>query len=107
MAPTATATPRVRQDILDVLSLHRPLRVVGSFDRLNLGWYVELADGHAAKMSAIRCLVGSEVGAALIYAGTRRVVETIRSELARLGIPTAAYHGGLEPEAPSRVRRSS
>ena len=104
MALTATATPRVRQDILDVLSLDRPLRVVGSFDRPNLSWYVERADGHSAKMSAIRRLVRSESGAVVIYAGTRRVVETIRSDLAQLGTPTTAYHAGLEPEARSRVQ---
>ena len=104
MALTATATPRVRRDILDVLSMDRPLRVVGSFDRPNLGWYIEGADGHSAKMRAIRRLVQSEVGAAVIYAGTRRVVETIRSDLARLGVSTAAYHAGLEPAARSRVQ---
>ena len=104
MALTATATPRVRQDILDVLSLDRPLRVVGSFDRPNLSWYVERADGHSAKMSAIRRLVGSEAGAVVVYASTRRAVEAIRSDLARLGISTAAYHAGLEPEARSRVQ---
>ena len=104
MALTATATPRVRQDILSVLSLDRPLRVVGSFDRPNLSWYVERADRHPAKMSAIRRLVHSEVGAVVIYAGTRRVVETIRSALARLGISTAAYHAGLEPEVRSGVQ---
>ena len=104
MALTATATPRVRLDITKVLSLKRPLQVVGSFDRPNLGWYVERADGHSAKMDAIRRLVRAEPGAALIYAGTRRVVETIRSDLARLGTPTAAYHAGLEPEARSRVQ---
>ena len=104
MAFTATATPRVREDILSVLSLKRPLRVVGSFDRPNLGWYVERADGHSAKMSAVRRLVRSEPGAVVIYGGTRRVVETIRSDLARLGTPTAAYHAGLEPESRSRVQ---
>jgi ATP-dependent DNA helicase RecQ len=104
MALTATATPRVRQDILDVLSLDRPLRVVGSFDRPNLSWYVERADGHSAKMSVIRRLVRSESGAVVIYAGTRRVVETIRSDLAQLGTPTVAYHAGLKPEARSRVQ---
>lgn len=104
MALTATATPRVRQDILDVLSLDRPLRVVESFDRPNLSWHVERADGHPAKMGAIRRLVRSEVGAVVIYAGTRRVVETIRSALARLGISTAAYHAGLEPEVRSAVQ---
>jgi ATP-dependent DNA helicase RecQ len=106
MALTATATPRVREDILDVLSLDRPIRVVGSFDRPNLGWYVERADGHSAKMSAIRRFGRSEPGGAVIYAGTRRVVETIRSDLARLGVPTAAYHAGLEPEARSRVQEA-
>ncbi len=104
MALTATATPKVRQDIQDVLSLDRPLRMVGSFDRPNLGWYVERADGHAAKMAAIRDLVRSEVGAVVIYAGTRRAVETIRSKLALLGISTASYHAGLEPEARSAVQ---
>ena len=104
MALTATATPRVREDILSVLSLDRPLRVVGSFDRPNLSWYVERADRHPAKMSAIRRLVLSEAGAVVLYAGTRRVVETIRSALARLGISTAAYHAGLEPEVRSGVQ---
>ena len=104
MALTATATPRVREDILSVLSLKRPLRVVGSFDRPNLGWYVERADGHSAKMSGVRRLVRSEPGAVVIYGGTRRVVETIRSDRARLGTPTAAYHAGLEPESRSRVQ---
>ncbi len=104
MALTATATPKVRRDILDVLSLDRPLLVVESFDRPNLGWYVEKAEGHPAKMSAIRRLVRAEFGAALIYAGTRRVVETIRSDLARLGVSISAYHAGLEPEARSRVQ---
>jgi ATP-dependent DNA helicase RecQ len=105
MALTATATARVRQDIEDVLSLDRPLRVVGSFDRPNLRWYVEQVDGHSAKMAAIREMVRSEVGAAVVYAGTRRTVETIRSSLARLGISTASYHAGLEPELRSRVQK--
>ena len=104
MTLTETATPRARQDILDVLSLNRPIRIVGSFDRPNLGWYVERADGHSAKMSAIRRLTRAEPGAAVIYVGTRRVVETIRSDLAQLGMSAAAYHAGLEPEARSRVQ---
>jgi len=40
----------------------------------------------------------------VIYAGTRRVVETIRSALARFGISTAAYHAGLEPKVRSSVQ---
>ena len=104
VALTATATPRVRRDILDVLRLDRPLCVVGSFDRPNLAWFVERVDGHAAKMSTIRSIVASEVGAAVIYASTRRAVETIRASLARLGISTAAYHAGLVPADRSWVQ---
>jgi superfamily II DNA helicase RecQ len=85
MALTATATPRVRQDTLDVLSLHLPIRIVGSFDRQNLGWHVERADGHSAKMGVICRLARSEPGAAVIYAGTRRVCrdDPLRSRSAR------------------------
>ena len=104
MALTATATPIVRKDIVDVLSLEHPIRVVGSFDRPNLRWYVERADGHATKLEKIGRMVASVRGAVVIYGGTRRVVEAIRSDLARLGVSTSAYHAGMDPESRSRVQ---
>ena len=106
MALTATATPRVRKDIVDVLALQHAIRVVGSFDRPDLRWYVKRADRHATKLESIRNMVASERGAVVIYGGTRRVVEAIRSDLARLGVSTAAYHAGLDPESRSRVQEN-
>ena len=82
------------------------IRVVGSFDRPNLRWYVKRADRHATKLESIRNMVASERGAVVIYGGTRRVVEAIRSDLARLGVSTAAYHAGLDPESRSRVQEN-
>ena len=77
MALTATATPKVRRDIVEVLALEDPVRVVGSFDRPNLTWHVERADHHRSKIRALRRHVRSVSGAVVVYAGTRRVVEVI------------------------------
>jgi len=104
MALTATATPKVREDIIAVLGLVSPLRVVGSFDRPNLAWHVERADDHRSKIQSLRRMVRDEKGAVVVYAGTRRVVETIRTDLARLGIQATAYHGGMEPGPRSRAQ---
>lgn len=53
MALTATATPKVREDIIDVLGLMDPVRVVGSFDRPNLSWHIRRADDHRSKVRAL------------------------------------------------------
>ena len=104
MALTATATPRVREDIIAVLGLVDPVPVVGSFDRPNLAWHMGRAEDHGSKVRVIRRMVREEKGAVLVYAGTRRVVEVIRADLARLGVAATAYHAGLEPRPRSRVQ---
>ena len=104
MALTATATPKVREDIIAVLGLVNPVPVVGSFDRPNLAWHVERAEDHGSKVRVLRRMVREEKGAVVVYAGTRRVVEVIRADLARLGVGAAAYHAGLEPGPRSRVQ---
>ena len=96
MALTATATPKVREDIVAVLGLVNPVRMVGSFDRPNLSWHVQRADDHRSKLCALRRMVRQEKGAVVVYAGTRRVVEAIRVDLSRLGVPATAYHAGLD-----------
>ena len=53
MALTATATPKVREDIIDVLGLMDPVRVVGSFDRPNLSWHIRRADDHRSKVRVL------------------------------------------------------
>ncbi|MFV2007571.1 MAG: RecQ family ATP-dependent DNA helicase, partial [Longimicrobiales bacterium] len=104
MALTATATPRVREDITTSLDLRRPERVVGSFDRPNLSWHVVQAEDHTAKVRRIRHLVRTRHGPAIIYAPTRRTADALRRSLAGLGIPAAAYHAGMAAEVRSRVQ---
>ena len=104
MALTATATPKVREDIIDVLGLMDPVRVVGSFDRPNLSWHIRRADDHRSTVGALRTMVREEKGAVVVYAGTRRVVEAIRADLARLGVPATANHAGLDAGPRSRAQ---
>ena len=106
LALTATATPRVRAEIVRVLALRDPVRVVGSFDRPNLSWHVVSVRGLAAKRAALRGALRESqgVGTALVYAGTRRTVEAVRDHLAGLGLRAEAYHAGLEPRERTRVQ---
>jgi ATP-dependent DNA helicase RecQ len=107
MALTATATPSVRQDVLDSLALERPLVVVRSFDRPNLSWSVQRVRAKhslAERVAAVYALLRRRPGTAIVYAPTRGSVERVRDALAALGIRTEAYHAGLPGPERSRVQ---
>ncbi len=104
LALTATATPRVREEIRVRLRLRRPVLVVGSFDRPNLTWEVRKGRNHGKKVLALRELLTKREGASIVYAPTRKVVEAVRRNLASRGLPALAYHAGLPPSVRTRVQ---
>jgi ATP-dependent DNA helicase RecQ len=104
LALTATATPRVRDEIRARLRLQAPVRVVGSFDRPNLYWRVEKASSHTEKVSRLRALLRGREGAVIVYAATRKSVEALSRALASRGHPARAYHAGLPPSVRARVQ---
>jgi ATP-dependent DNA helicase RecQ len=108
LALTATATPRVRREIVHVLRLRRPVRVVGSFDRPNLSWEVVRLPREARRpreaLDRVRGRLRAEEGSVVVYAGTRRTVEGLRDAMARLGLPAQPYHGGMRSEARARIQ---
>lgn len=106
LALTATATPRVRDDIIEVLSLRNPARIVQSFDRPNLSWTVLSVENAADRMRRVVSLIRGAGGPALVYAGTRAAVERTRSRLARSGVRAATYHAGLPGEVRAAVQDS-
>jgi ATP-dependent DNA helicase RecQ len=110
LALTATATPRVRDEIERVLGMRRPRRIVGSFDRPNLRWGVLRVrhgrEREAALLTLLRPVVRSGSGSAIVYVQTRRRAEVVRDRLARLGLPVETYHAGMRPEARARVQGS-
>jgi len=86
------------------LALDRPVVVLRSFDRPNLSWSVLPGGSLAARASAVYGLLRESPGCAIVYAPTRRSVETVRDRLAGWGLRTEAYHAGLPGKERSRVQ---
>jgi len=101
-AYTATATRRVRDDIVDQLELANPNVLVGRFDRPNLVYRVlPRTDGYAQ----VRDVLGRHpCEAAIVYCITRKETETLAGRLASDGIRAAAYHAGLDAETRRRAQ---
>jgi ATP-dependent DNA helicase RecQ len=104
MALTATATPAVRDDVVDSLALDRPFVVVRSFDRPNLSWSVRPGRTLAERVAGVYALLCQRPGPAIVYAPTRGSVERVRDGLAGRGVRTEAYHAGLPGPERSRVQ---
>ncbi len=101
MALTATATPRVAEDIVRRLRLREPVRVTTGFDRPNLSLAVIPCRGGSDKERRLAAAL-SEPGAlpAIVYAGTRGASEQLaRSLRGALGEGVLAYHAGMERSA--------
>lgn len=92
---TATATPRVADDIIRLLGLHDPFRLATGFDRPNLHFAVEqLSDRR--KITRIEQLIRKYKGeSGIIYCSTRKQVDTLAATLVQKGIPATSYHAGL------------
>lgn len=105
LALTATATPRVRDEILQSLKLHEPAMVTLSFDRPNLGWGVATLPRATRRIPLMRQWISGREGARMIYASSRKRVEGIRDALRRTGMAAEAYHAGLPPAERTRVQR--
>ena len=97
LALTATATPRVRQDILLSLKMRSPEVVVTSFNRPNLTYRVIPAKEKKHKLSRILDVIRSSPPPGIVYATTRKESEELATGLRRSGVDAAAYHAGMGP----------
>jgi ATP-dependent DNA helicase RecQ len=98
-ALTATATSDVRRDIITQLGLRQPITFVAGFDRPNLRFKVKKVEGEGDKIDAILGLLGKERQRGIIYAATRKNVETLTLSLQSHGYKAGSYHAGMEMEA--------
>ena len=101
MAVTATAPPEVRRDIAGGLQLRTPREVITGFDRPNLVWSVFQT---SEKRRRLRAVVEGVDGPGLVYASTRRRVETWAAWLEREGVEADYYHAGRNSEARAAVQ---
>ncbi len=97
LALTATATERVRADILTQLRLSDPHIHIASFDRPNI--YYEVRTKHKGSYGELLQLLREQDGASIIiYCQSRKGVDELSSVLARDGINALPYHAGLDTE---------
>ncbi|QIN79132.1 RecQ family ATP-dependent DNA helicase [Rubrobacter marinus] len=97
LALTATATPRVRQDILRSLRMRDPEVVVTSFNRPNLTYRVLPVRDKDGKLPRILDVIRHTPPPGIVYGTTRKECEELASGLRRAGVNAAHYHAGLSP----------
>src|SRR3954468_15421377 len=104
MALTATATERVRSDILKQLKLNDPQCYVASFNRPNLNYRV-LAKASPYEQT-LGLLKARPNDSGIIYCASRKATESLAKKLQADGIEARAYHAGMEPADRARVQEN-
>jgi ATP-dependent DNA helicase RecQ len=95
IALTATATERVRGDIVKYLKLRQPEVFVASFNRPNLTYRVVPKDKPAEQVAAF--IRGRRGESGIVYCASRKQTESLAKALVGRGIPARPYHAGLTP----------
>jgi ATP-dependent DNA helicase RecQ len=90
---TATATQKVREDIIGLLGLKKPMVVTTGFDRQNL--YFEVQKPKNKLSALLELLKKNRDRIGIVYCSTRKVVETVCEELNKNNFRATRYHAGL------------
>jgi ATP-dependent DNA helicase RecQ len=96
MALTATATPIVREEIVERLALNDPAVFVSAFDRPNIRYLVQPKTDARRQLGEF--LRGHQDEAGIVYCLSRKKVESIAESLRADGYNALPYHAGLAPE---------
>jgi ATP-dependent DNA helicase RecQ len=103
MATTATATPRVAEEIAARLGLRDWLAVRSGFDRPNLTFDVVALEGKGAvarkRATLLHALERADARPAIVYCGTRKHTDEVASLLREHGLGAVCYHAGMSPDA--------
>ena len=97
---TATATEKVKEDMMNLLGLEKERIFIGGFDRPNL--YFRVVRTNRKLDFALSYVQQHREDSGIIYAATRKEVDRVYEELTRRGIRAGRYHAGLSDD----VRRT-
>ncbi|MFC7774108.1 RecQ family ATP-dependent DNA helicase [Flavobacterium sp. GCM10027622] len=92
IALTASATPQVQKDIIDLLALENPQTFKQSFARENLGYHVIKAEDKLYKMQQI---LRKNPQSSIVYVRNRKGCHEYAEKLNQMGFKATFYHGGL------------
>ena len=101
---TATATPRVREDIASSLGMRDPVVVVTGFNRPNLELSARRCRGEQGKRQALLEVLDPQGGRVLVYTGTRAASVELAELIGGRGLAAAASHAGLADQQRQRVQ---
>jgi ATP-dependent DNA helicase RecQ len=92
---TASATQRVRHDIIAQLQLREPYRHIASFHRPNLRYIVKLSNAETQDKLLLETVRRTPAGSVIVYAPTIARVEEVATNLEERGIAAVGYHGKM------------
>ena len=101
---TATATPEVREDIVNQLQVEKCETIIQSVERPNLKFSVCEVPGEPEKFQLLTKQLEQLIGKGIVYAGTRRQTEEISEYLKEKGYRVDFYHGAREESERTRVQ---
>ncbi|MDR3113888.1 MAG: DNA helicase RecQ [Treponema sp.] len=94
---TATATDKVKEDIIRILRLQKPYVLTTGFNRENLYFAVQSIPKSQDKIQALLDYLKNHPGkSGIVYCATRKAVEDLSAALSAAGYGATRYHAGLE-----------
>jgi ATP-dependent DNA helicase RecQ len=100
MALTATATQRVRRDVVQQLQLREPRSYIGSFNRPNLTYRVLPKASAYEQLRA--CIRARPNDSGIVYCASRKTANSLAKNLTADAIAAKPYHAGLQPAERAR-----
>ncbi len=101
IALTATATPEVREEIIEKLELKDASLFSGSFARENLSYAIRKVEDKEQKLLEI---LTNTTGSAIVYTKTRRETRKVSDYLKKNGIGAGFYHAGLANQVRIKIQ---
>jgi ATP-dependent DNA helicase RecQ len=96
LALTATASPTVREEIIERLGMHDPQVIVQGFDRPNIWLGVKRFEDEAEKQQALLKWAVRAKKPGIVYVATRKEAEVVAEALCDKGVKAIFYHAGMK-----------
>ena len=96
IALTATATPKVAEDIMSRLGFEEKTLIKSGFERPNLSYIVRKCED---KLGQLLSICSSVAGTGIVYVRNRKKTEELAAFLTASGISASFYHAGLGPDS--------
>ncbi|MDQ2774184.1 MAG: hypothetical protein M3Y57_04535 [Acidobacteriota bacterium] len=104
LAMTATASPQVREEIVERLGMQSPEIFVHGFDRPNISLRVDRFEKESQKLEALVHRVNWADKPGIVYVATRKNAEAIMHGLEEEGCKALFYHGGLNASERTEIQ---